>query len=261
MNKVQVALDQQWEAAIHHADTKLNPDDYPQIVSLAGTDADAGRRARVILRKAWLKREFPLTFTEALNPTPLTANPTYKRKLQLANITGSSPTTAPYESSILLLMALQEGHGGIKLSADQLGASSIRDFSNDGPNLMVLQGLQGIADDWGKPLVYYRWPTNNPEVNALGPTTTTKGRDPQDPQGLLMNSAWLATPGRTQFQTWFHPLTPANVKYLKAVFVSSGPDMKLGLDPTDDTMTIPNSPDVNDNIYSYRLQRQGSRGD
>ena len=62
IRKVADALDQQWQAVLDQAKSEPIP---PNVTNLAGGDA---RRARVIYIKLRLAGEFPVTFSEALNP-------------------------------------------------------------------------------------------------------------------------------------------------------------------------------------------------
>jgi hypothetical protein len=137
---------------------------------------------------------------------------------------------------------------------DALGAASLVDvqLANGNP-------VKVLVDGWRNPIVFYRWPVFNPDLNS--PPLPQGFRDPCDPLGLLNTPAWVNSPGFTQFQVWCHPLpsTPGVSFYLLPVVASFGKDGQPGL--LDQYMTPDlTTPASFDNIYSYRL-RLGSRGD
>jgi prepilin-type N-terminal cleavage/methylation domain-containing protein len=202
--------------------------------------------------------------------------------------TGYSAATVPavcaQESATCLLEAMKQGRRGNTFSPDTLGAASIKNFN----------GLDALFDAWGTPLQFVRWGTGNSELDGLAPPAqklTTGGtapptavRDPQDPDGLLLNNAWYLTPDVTapynslpvlngtlgkDFEYYFHPLHKASVTvttsagmyafYTVPVLSSAGSDKTLGFGITD--MTVSSTNAERDNAYSFRLLPPGARGD
>ncbi len=323
------------------------------IMLLAGNDA---RRARVIYIKARLKQEFPISFNEALSPTPLAAKQAYVNAfsshgtsgtglslaltapagavtgvaigtagsgypasttftaipeqwgatgctvsvvtnpagvptsvtLQTAGTGYSSATVAAFvapaahESAACLLAALQQARRGNSLSSEEFGSTSVKIFS----------GVNALVDGWGSPLQFVRWPTGSSEVDSLaappqfltGGTleTPTVVKDPQDPDGLLLNNAWYTTSDTSatyaalpvrlgtlgqDFEYYFHAVHKGSVTsssgmyafYSVPAIFSAGPNRSLGLSILD--MTPDGSNADTDNVYSFRLLPPGARGD
>jgi len=264
MTQLNGALNKHWTAVAQTAakenwSTPDNANALPLIKQWAGNDDN---RARVMYVKFRLKQEFPTTFDEALNPYPLPPKPTYKAYLAKLGITGSSPATAPYESSVCLYMALTLSTGGTQFKADQLGLA-VREF--DAPSGKI----KGFTDDWNNPLVFARWPWGDPNLQNLAPTvlnTPPAGPvsamlDKDDPDGRLVDANWQANypQGLAAFQQYAHPVVnPANgfAYYLIPVLVSAGRDNNLGINGGDfATLKVSNPSAAGDNIYSYNLGR------
>jgi type II secretory pathway pseudopilin PulG len=248
------ALDRQWKAAIDMSKTEPVPDG----VSLLAVDNNGQNkpRAQVIWTKLVLKREFPMTFQEALVPINLPTynlttatvppSPTYVRALSTVGPTHQAST----EPAALLYLALRQARRGETFDTASLGSAAIRDTDGD--------GLQELVDAWGTPLSFYRFPTGFAEFQGV----PNRIRDPMDPQGLLLDPAWLtfnSGANRIAFESQFHPVMNANGSsfYLAPVVASAGPNLRMGLDYFMNA-TNPQS-DANDNIYGFR--RFGDRGD
>jgi hypothetical protein len=199
-----------------------------------------------------LKQEFPMTFDEALNPHPLPALPTYYQAIKGV----ASGSTVWHESSACLVLALSQARGGIVFNFDDLGPNAIATDGN---------GTKYITDSWRKPVVYFRWPTANPDVDALNPAQNNQQltfRDPQDPKGLLMDQTWWSAK-RTAFENtyWLHSISKGANKYeyyMTPVVASGGPDKDFGIKAYQPAqpwaMEITNVSAANDNIYSYNLR-------
>jgi prepilin-type N-terminal cleavage/methylation domain-containing protein len=255
LDKLAVVLKSQWDVVAEKAGQDFDSGAWATVQSyvtpLAGS---AGRSTqRVIYIKMRLVQHFPMTFDEALGNVPgqLPPRPVYQQKLKALGITGSSSTTASFESSVLLLMALQGGVSGQKFDPEVLGGASLANFGL--PNGTQLQGL---ADSWGTPLAFFRWPTGNPDLNPsmgstdpswhdiaspLKPNYPQSGvnNDPTDPQGLLTVQTWLGSPypsaNVTAFQNAIGYVPPnrnggnAYSYKLAPLLVSAGADTTLGL--------------------------------
>jgi prepilin-type N-terminal cleavage/methylation domain-containing protein len=230
LNKVASRLHTTWSANRDKFWNEPIPDTYLSYIqqNLSGTGANSYNRARVIWVKLRYRQLFPLTFTEALNPSPLPPLPTYKQYLSALGITGSSG--AAYESSACLYMALKQGQSGAGDSGEDLsGGGSVVAFALPSPST---RKIPAFVDGWGTPLVFCRWPTGSTVLNPNGAQAGTN--DPDDPTGLLAVSSWLTStsPNYAQnFQNLLHPLpTTAGTSYtLTPLVVSSGPDKVIGL--------------------------------
>lgn len=256
MTQLNGALNKHW-TAVSQAATTENWNTPDNAVALAQIRAMAGgddKRARVMYVKFREKQEFPTTFDEALNPAPLLPKPTYGVYLKKFGITGSSVATLPYESSACLYMAMALATSGTKFNADQFGGA-VREL--DAPNGKI----KYFADDWGKPLVFARWPYLDPNLPSLCPIQNSVMRDKDDPDGRLIDSTWSNTAGRAAFEKVGHPVTKGSppqpyAYYLLPTIVSGGRDNNLGINAIDyPTLYVSNPGLALDNIYSYTLDR------
>jgi prepilin-type N-terminal cleavage/methylation domain-containing protein len=263
--KISDLLDQQWQAVIDQA----RIESIPTAVSNMAQDAAGNnnpRRARAIYIKLRLMQEFPQTFNEALN-NPLGAKPTYAKLLS-----GLAASGDPFEWGACLYMALGQNRRGAGVNLDTSIANT---EAIDTPNW---PGLKTFVDAWGTPIVFYRSPTNNPELNPLTKVVLGPNNDAQDPEGTLSDAGWILagagpSPNYLAFYNQIHPLpyglTPTAASlttrgsyYLVPVVSSFGPNKRSGL--ADFFMTPATTPSAevgadNDNIYSYR-HRLGGKG-
>jgi prepilin-type N-terminal cleavage/methylation domain-containing protein len=226
---------------------------------------------RVIYIKLKLMQQFPMNFTEAINGPQITTSsgivsilgpePAYVHYLGQYSGVVAKPGVPPasYESAACLLMALQLDRSRMSLQMDQIGSDQIKTLQN---------GLPYLSDGWEQPLAFYRWPTNNSEVDALNKaqanTAAAVKRDAEDPEGKLFDPSWR-TPGNTGptiFSSNVHDIT--NSRYLVPVIASSGPNKKIGITavnaPGPDGMANDPTGDANDNLYNFRLTL-GGKGD
>jgi prepilin-type N-terminal cleavage/methylation domain-containing protein len=245
------------------------------VMAMAGGD---GRRANVIWLKLQMKRNFPMSYWEAVQPwnytvsgpnnpgSPLSASdlPPMASYVQALSVvpTAQYGVNPQAEMGAVLLLALRQSRGGETAfnPEEALGAGALVDTNND--------GLTKIVDTLGQPLAFYRWPDQNPDMDNSKPGVATgrvSDRDPQDPEGLLMNPAWnnQASYNAKGGVYWFEQLchlvhdpnnpaawTPRSF-YMLPTVVSAGPNRKLGLDFIHMT---PQNNDANDNIYSYQIR-------
>jgi prepilin-type N-terminal cleavage/methylation domain-containing protein len=280
IQKILGALEQQWDAVIQQA--KKEPlSSYPFLPGLAGQDQ---RRQRVILTKLMLKQNFPMTFSEANAPTPLTGLSPYVAALKGWTPPNPDPNNPvpniAAESGACLYMALKQNRRGMNFDVDSaLSSTELGTVTIVGSNKQSMN-FPTILDAWGHPLVFFRWPALNPELNPTAPTSGTTAPpflDPQDPEGTLNDPTWAnsSNSGFKQFSQLpspvCHPLPPAPTSgsptpqsfFLTPVIVSLGPrfgskkttsgikDAFMSLIPTGQ----PGSGDDSDNIYSYRLSQ------
>lgn len=185
--------------------------------NLAGSDANAVGRARVIYVKLKLRQAFPMTFNEALNPFPFPPLQAYVTYLHSLNITGSSAATAPYESSACLLMALQRGVSGAGINPSDItrgGFTGSYTTPNGG-------SLPYLTDAWGRPIYFSRFPTGCPVLNPNG--AQPGANDPGDPNGYLQTPNWGASSFGSTFETLtLQQLATGNTSYKLSPMVASG---------------------------------------
>jgi prepilin-type N-terminal cleavage/methylation domain-containing protein len=258
VTKVYEALKEQWDTVIRQAQQEPIS---PQAMALANygstgnlittTSIGNDAQARAIHIKLRLKQEFPMDFTEILSPyyPPYGVDLPPLRMYQDAVVAmanaGSipwyqpSPTyqAPPLENATCLYLALQRSRGGVSFNFDNLGSNALAGDST---------GYQKwIVDGWKTPIIYYRWPTSNLEVNGLNPalpgSPQATFRDPQDPTGALLNQMWWLSnhnwPIWTPFEHQLHPLvwqgTPPNPTWFAGPYPgNSGPFPDPTLPPT-----------------------------
>jgi hypothetical protein len=140
----------------------------------------------------------------------------------------------------------------------------------------TLPDVKMIADAWGTPLVFSRWPTADPELNPNGPQPAPPWRDPEDPQGILSDPLWVRDPPPNQTDRYWdfvqrvHETGKQKSYKLTPTLMSAGPDKEYGLDitygmadPADgskffSSLKVADPTATHDNIYTYRLRMGGS---
>lgn len=231
-----------------------------------GPDATGGDRNRIIWIKMRLMEAFPVSFAEVANPYPYATGiiPTTMRKYnatyQQALAAKKAGTLATTESSACLLMSLAITRNGTSLSSDVLGTSYVTDTDGD--------AIPELVDGWGNPLTFFRFPTQNPYLQAalpVKPGAKAKFADPLDPDGVFLN--WAPSIFRTKFETNVHVINfgaTATASYVVPTIVSSGPDGIPGLNTTvkNNMAVVPPVPpkiipDEADNVYSFLLGGTG----
>ena len=223
--------------------------------NLAGNDANATIRVRVIYVKLKLRQAFPMNFNEALNttipPSPLPALPVYQQYLGQYGIGGSLGVN--YESSACLLMALQRGVSGAGINPEELNKGGA---TGTGQN-----GIAYLTDAWGQPIYFSRVPAGNPYLNpsvggatpnnyntAAGPVvcySQTGAHDPVDPQGCLQTPNWGTTFGAAFQNVTLQYLASGNTSYkLAPMLASSGTDKTPQFDPISFAPTVLGADDL-----------------
>jgi prepilin-type N-terminal cleavage/methylation domain-containing protein len=257
MRQVEGARKKHWEAVVKEADKDTAWKTRPggsTIVAMANGDDKLGH---VLYVKFCLKRDFPTSFAEALNPVPLPPNNSYVAYLNNLGITAATLKATPdaHESAACLYMALSMNHGGVKTNLDQLNVG-VRSFP--APNGQI----KALVDDWANPFLFARWPVGDSTLDSLYPVTDGSViRDPEDRDGLLTGSlatSWWNTQNRATFEQVGHSVSKNGqpyAYYLVPVLVSGGRDGKMGIS-LDGTLTPTSAADAADNIYSYKLERE-----
>lgn len=243
MQVIAETLRKQWDKVVD--DAKKETPISPAVLNLAGGDL---QRARVIHVKCRVWEAFPQSYAEVQGaavyqngPLLLSRKPgmsTYQRAV------GNRASSAG-ESAACLLLALGIDRGGIKLNPDQV---ALADTDGD--------GLKELVDGWGQPLMFFRFPTANGDLQAAAPSSSSTSNDPLDPTGTLANPGWTQ---RSTYENLFNvkvffPGTTTTA-YTVPVVVSSGRNKQFGL--TAGTMQITDQNAANDNISSYRLKLGG----
>jgi hypothetical protein len=227
------------------------------------------KRAKVIWRKLQIKRHFPMTFNEALYPATFTGNtllpaPPGSLLAQLAADPGMQPITvftknlaSPFinstyvagsspqaEMGALLLLTLTVNRRGTKPfnAGETLGPQAVADTTADlNPPFNI--GLPQIVDGWGNSLAFFRFPTDNLDMDSAKPGNPSLDprRDPQDPEGTLINVNWNNPTsfnkqgGVYYFEVMCHRVHDSNLPqwavayYMQPTIVSAGPNKRLGI--------------------------------
>jgi prepilin-type N-terminal cleavage/methylation domain-containing protein len=283
--KLYALLDQQWKAVIAKANS--DPTIPPFAYKLAGQDdkpsppPSVERRARVMHIKLSLRQQFPVMFNELLGPNDMPGYPwpdSYSRAVNyiFKNKIFTNKENTEKASSVLLYLALSQSRSGVTMNADSiLNSMQTQPIANAAgasyPDAKV------IVDSWGNPIVFSRWPYQDPELNPAGAQDAPPWRDPEDPNGLL-SDPWVGFPSAKVFDSKCYPVVGNLKKSFKLVpvLMSWGPDKEHGLDVSDQNAMFGGSknyaslkpdkqnPDpakangTNDNVYSYRLRLGGS---
>lgn len=100
------------------------------------------------------------------------------------------------EPAACLFLALSQSRGGHAVSPDDLGTGAVLQVQfPPGPTARGVPVLNEFIDAWGNPIVFYRWPTANRELNPIGIRSSQGSihdrlKDPLDPEGLLLDPTW-----------------------------------------------------------------------
>lgn len=275
IGKLGPALDKVYRAVAAQATSETIPPPALNAFMALSTDSTGkpnAARARVFWVKARLKQAFPQNIAEAFQPVQIPPIP----KLLPAGFTmpglpgyisflsskgvgspaavGTWPQQAQQaQSAICLLMVLQRNVSGVGLTADVLAPSNIMEFP-------IASGtIPGLVDAYNTPLIYCRWPTQDPILNPFknplyDMTQYPRGLltvpfmdpakpppvgffDPQDPQGTLTAKYWINPSMGSPFaifQQVFHDLPTPDPKYpnqwplsyrMQPIITSAGQDM------------------------------------
>ena len=273
LNKLHSTFDVKYKAVLDDA-KKTVPD---ALVVACGNDKD---RALVVWTLAKLKNEFPQTKAEATATYMLPGGKLAPRAVFAAattiNLTpppGYNPAdvaafNAAAVSSALMHAALTATGGGGTMG----GSEGLQQQVGSAPN-----GVPYFRDSWGMPIGFLRDATN------------TEIQPPIPPSGAASPNSYFkanrAIVGGTPFyvNTPFDPRArmvdlPANISYRKIygpllgmaaanpvefnnfnrmpTFYSAGPNKEFGTNPVSLTQD-----ESLDNLFSYRLRREGARGE
>jgi len=238
VKKIATGFQSQWNAVIDDVkdEIKNGKASNTNLLSLTGQDRDRVNAAWLKMR---LRQEFPQTFDDVnslgYSSYGLTAKQAYNEVFGLTSDTTASDYQGK-ESAILLYLALKQNRRGAGMNADDLGPNTVGTISYKGKNFNV------FVDAWGTPICFERWGTtpylNTAALNELTAAPyvhSTSQADSQDPFGKIAN--WSPAAAILRLRTDGKNFTP--------VIYSQGPDK---------------SPNSNDDILSFRLLREGQRG-
>jgi hypothetical protein len=286
VEKVQVAVDNQYKALIAQAQTDMRnqSQDATALINYFNGDTDS---ALALLTYCRVRQSFPQTFAEVQTlPTVLVNGQNipyftvggafFQLKSQFAPFANAAtmPSTnlTPSQQSAALLYAAvaQTGAGGSTFASDEALTSAHFDFQVPGSVTIHV-----YKDAWNQPIGYCRFGTNSelqnpPYANTtIPPGATIPYIDPLDPAGKLYNwannsgaasKAQATTFAATLFlnngdlanATWFDASNRRPVVY------STGYNL-LYESLNNTTNTTPGKGGLDD-ILGYRLTQLGQRG-
>jgi prepilin-type N-terminal cleavage/methylation domain-containing protein len=269
VKKVDGALHARWSSISNSAKDEIRNKSTPAAkaaLSEAGNDADV---ALTLLLYAKMRNELPTNFVEATTATPIGMSSTslQPRKHFVAAIPlPVTSTGSPEESGVCLFIALTNSGGDGAVAEGGLDQQAIS--TTIGPNT-----YRTFGDAWGTPLAFVR---HAYPLEVQGPPYVPTGKtafDPFDPSPSHKANATLTGTRWAQIRA-FAPST--------TIFVPVASNMPLTYTPTGSgTATTPGAnfvptvisagpnkifldPDIfntaSDNLYGFRLRREGSQG-
>jgi prepilin-type N-terminal cleavage/methylation domain-containing protein len=284
LTSLQLGFDQQWKATLDQArEDGRKPPGAPNIPAevwaWCGGDRD---RTTALWAYIKLRLEFPQTFPEALSPVALSSAgltpiviPAKRTFNQLPLRVPTTPAEYRLQSAVLLYLILSERGGrGMVFSADDVanGDTVITDLAGNsyGP-------FRVFKDAWGQPIGFERF-TLSPDANTpdyskytalrMDPATgkLVATRDPLDPLVKLGDATgWNTTlKGLSEAQV-MPPLPPRGT--LSAFYTFNKDQNRM---PAITSFGQDKKPDLTagqfnylggDDLFSYRLRREGKRGD
>ena len=226
--------------------------------------------AKAVWTHAKMKNELPMSFAEAKAPTPVFGVRTIPVKAVFAALPVGVAGGTPEESAVCLYLAVTANAGG--------GTAAETDGLQQQIGDAGLGGFKCFKDAWGTPIAFVRTAYNGEVAGKpfFVPTPTNPNPfDPFDPRGKLPGMTGLAgwwTAVRAPV-TWagvpttYPPAAPANLNHTWTA-ISAGPDKQWwgprgtpGAATDIYGLTVPDTDTAKDNQLSYRLRREGARGD
>jgi prepilin-type N-terminal cleavage/methylation domain-containing protein len=278
-SKLNTLMDKRWTAIRDQADSDLKTGTpaVGAVLQFAGNDKD---RARTIWTYLKFKNEFPTTVTEACSPVTL---PTGFVVFQPRSVftqqfggAGTTGTNTPEESAAVFYLALTAtGNRGETVGPDgtqqQTGDVSVSVTPPSGTQ--AVKTMRAYMDSWGNPIMFVRMASTD-EVNnsPYVRTTGSANKDFLDPLGKLLtpSASWTAppsTPSPTSMLDLFWAKVMQN--HIKAGMGTLNLETSYSVPARNWVPTVismgPNKKwdgfFDEDNIVSYRLRREGNRGD
>jgi prepilin-type N-terminal cleavage/methylation domain-containing protein len=272
LSKLQLAIDQQWKAVLDQVkQDKINQKIPPTVVAWCDNDTD---RAEVVWAYANLKREFPETIAEATTPIIFPAIGTHaayvlQPRATFASLAGAAGGTVDEQAAVLLYAILSNSsHRGMIASMEDAGTQAQGTITIGGGSFSVFR------DSWTQPITFRRFfgadntRSNNgygpPQLNEVQNTPYVNGRtkqatpnqlDPIDPRGKVF------PPSPTNTWNAAHRNTVENVLHVTfngqnrlITVISNGANKANEHDTALQYST-------GDDLYGFRLHREGNRGD
>ena len=255
LRKLNTALDNRLKAIREsvNEDAQKNQGQWPNALATANGNPDV---AKSLLMYAKIKNELPMTFAEAKAPTMVGSIllPPRANFSVLPNSTANSPEES---GACFYIAVLSSGGGGAMTDGDGLQQQS-SDFT--GANWSG--SARVFKDAWGTPIAFVRT-AYTPELNSppFVRNAAAAVKDPFDPAGKL-GPVMVANPGywtslNANRPTFVTAPSPYNGSLnVVSTLISAGPD-KLFTTGTYDAFAGTD----NDNLLSYRLRREGAKGD
>lgn len=254
--KLQKGLDGQWKAIADECRKDAQNNRVPQNVrEVAGGDPDRAAALWAYLR---LRNELPQSFAEVVTPVTVasaTGSAAMTRPSVFNRFAGTFvPVPSPAEQSAALLYAIltDTGRGGTAFPTDDVTTNAqgeIGPFTWTPPNGGQAQVVtfRVFRDAWGTPITFRRFFSSAELQQASYVNTKAASRDSLDPLGKL--ATWTDAAGKTNAQAALGAQFDGLNKL--ATVVSSGADKDGVYPPTGD----------DDDMFGFRLTRQGNKGD
>ncbi len=255
--KLNTALDNRWKAIQEsvNEDQKKNQGQWPNALLAAGGNPDV---AKSLLMYAKVKNELPMTFAEAKAPTILTVNPgsgpvsIILASKQVFSTLPISAANFQEQSAICFYLAVTTSAGG----GAMLDSDGLNQQTADAPNF---PGFKVYKDAWDMPIAFVRHAyatelDDKPFVRNIA----AANKDPFDPAGklpaVMAVNPMLWKQITNNAPTGYTIPSPyvSNRNHVPTL-VSAGPNKSYEPDLFAGT--------DNDNLLSYRLRREGNRGD
>ena len=249
LTKLQLALDAQWLAVVGqcHKDRMQKPaqSQFAALVTFCDNDVDRAESLWVYMN---LRRAFPETFTEATSAIAL-GGVTLQPRKTFAGV-GTSGTPAQDSAALLYLIMSESATMGVAFSADDVTQGAQTDFTIGSTK------YRAFKDAWGTPVTFRRFLSN---TELLAPPYVKPGAthtDTLDPLRKLRD--WTSGTGPTNKPLGESAVGGTFDGNLKTpTVVSAGPNQ--GFDSGSPVGS--NATGTTDDVFGYRLRRQGTRGD
>ncbi len=267
LNKINALLDRQVKAINAQIDDDVRKN-HPGYAAVLNPPFGVGNPdlAKAIWTHAKMKNELPMSLAEATNSVQININSNVVWNLPAKRIFVALPAEpTPFDESASCLYAAVTGNAGGGTTTDTDGVEQQTGLTGGGSKC--------FKDAWGTPIVFVRTAYNT-EVNSAPFVPAGRAAfDPFDPRGKLVTptGVWTATSLSTWWNTQragapaFSQLPPsyfAPPQNHTHTAISAGPNKDFGSDVYGLANVPPAPNDLHkDNQLSYRLRREGARGD
>lgn len=237
--KLQQALDQEYDTVVQKCDKDMSTGAIPQqVVDFADGNMS---RAKAIWTAVQLRRQFPDTFNEALNPVTF-GSLTFPPLATFNEVQGATGTGDHRESGALLYIILAKksasGGGAFATAAEDLTQAARK------KETFGSKELETFSDAWKNSVGFQRWHQSDEVQTApyADPKLTPgNNKDPLDPQNLV--NGWSNSGNRNAVIS--ARLFSGDGRNRMANVYSVGKNKALGGE---------------DDIFGFRLRKQGNTG-